>query len=171
MTAPTDKELELRRSLGQFATGVTVVTCCDDNGNPCGITANSFSSVSLDPPLVLWNVAKVSNSLEAFLGAQHFAIHVLSDGQQSLAEHFALTDHTIYAGVDYELSADRVPIIHDVLARFDCKTDQVHESGDHFIIIGEVVNHVMAEGKPLLFYAGNYDHLGDIPADVPADQS
>lgn len=161
MTAATDKELALRQSLGQFATGVTVVTCRSADGRPCGITANSFSSVSLEPPQLLWNIAKVSNSLQAFLDADRFAIHILRSDQQPLAEHFARTDHTVYEGIDYTLSSDDVPILPDVLARFDCSTGVIHESGDHYIIIGEILNHVVSDGAPLLFYKGDYRNLGD----------
>ena len=156
MNDTSTSELELRRSLGQFATGVTVVTCCAGDGAPCGITANSFSSVSLDPPLVLWNIAKVSNSLGAYLDAKHFAIHVLRANQQSFAEHFARTDHTVYNGIDYVISSDNVPILPDVLARFDCATEAIHDAGDHYIIIGRVLAHVAGDGSPLLFHAGEY---------------
>lgn len=156
MTDATDRELELRRSLGQFATGVTVVTCCASDGSPRGITANSFSSVSLAPPLVLWNIAKVSNSLNAYLNAERFAVHVLRADQRSFAEHFARTDHTIYNGIDYEISADNVPVLPDVLARFDCATEAIHDAGDHHIIIGKVLAHVAGNGSPLIFYGGEY---------------
>jgi flavin reductase (DIM6/NTAB) family NADH-FMN oxidoreductase RutF len=151
-----ESELDLRRSLGRFATGVTVVTCCAADGRACGITANSFSSVSLDPPLVLWNIARVSNSLQAFLDAEYFAIHVLSAGQQPIAEHFARTDHTRYNGIEHSISERRVPILPDVLARFDCRTREIHEGGDHYIIVGEVEAHTATDGAPLLFFAGEY---------------
>jgi len=160
MSEPSDNELDLRRSLGRFATGVAVVTCCDDGGSPCGITANSFSSVSLDPPLVLWNIAKVSNSLDAYLGAEYFAVHILKDDQQYLSAHFATTDHTIYNGIDYEISARRVPILPDVLARFDCATRDIYDTGDHHIVIGEVLSHAANSGSPLLFYGGEYMNRG-----------
>jgi len=156
MTDATDRELELRRSLGQFATGVTVVTCCASDGSPRGITANSFSSVSLAPPLVAWNIAKVSNSLGAYLNAGRFAVHVLKSDQQSFAEHFARTDHTVYNGIDYEISRDGVPILPDVLARFDCATEAVHDAGDHHIIVGRVLAHIAGSGSPLLFHGGEY---------------
>ncbi len=151
-----ESELYLRHSLGRFATGVTVVTCCAPDGRPCGITANSFSSVSLDPPLVLWNIAKVSNSLQAFLEAEFFAIHVLGASQQHMAEHFAETDHTRYNGIEHTISDQKVPVIPGVLARFDCRTREIHEGGDHYIIIGEVEAHTAADGEPLLFFAGEY---------------
>ena len=151
-----DSETDFRRSLGRFATGVTVVTCCAPDGSPRGITANSFSSVSLDPPLVLWNIAKVSNSLDAYLGAEHFAIHVLRANQRDYAEHFARADHSLFEGIEYEISADGVPILGDALARFDCATREIHDAGDHHIIIGEVLGHECAEGPPLMFHNGKY---------------
>jgi 3-hydroxy-9,10-secoandrosta-1,3,5(10)-triene-9,17-dione monooxygenase reductase component len=151
-----ETELALRRSLGHFATGVTVVTCCAPDGSPCGITANSFSSVSLDPPLVLWNIARVSNSLNAYLAAEYFAIHVLKAEQQHVAEHFARTDHTRYNGIEHTISGQNVPILPGVLARFDCRTREFHEGGDHHIIIGEVQAHTAGEGAPLLFFGGEY---------------
>ncbi|NCF25209.1 MAG: flavin reductase [Gammaproteobacteria bacterium] len=151
-----ESELELRRSLGRFATGVTVVTCCAADGRPCGITANSFSSVSLDPPLVLWNIAKVSNSLQAYLDAEYFAIHVLTAGQQYMAEHFARTDHTRFNGIEHRISEQGVPILPGVLARFDCRTREIHEGGDHHIIVGEVEAHTAKDGAPLLFFGGEY---------------
>lgn len=151
-----ESELGLRRSLGHFATGVTVVTCCAPDGRPCGITANSFSSVSLNPPLVLWNIAKVSNSLNAYLRADYFAIHVLNATQQYIAEHFARTDHTRYNGIEHTISDQNVPILPGVLARFDCRTHEIHDGGDHHIIVGEVEAHTASQGSPLLFFGGEY---------------
>ena len=132
-----DDKLDLRQSLGRFATGVTVVTCPGDKG-PCGITANSFSSVSLDPPLVLWNIAKVSNSLQAYLAAEHFAINVLGAAQSDLSHHFAQSDHTVFKGIEYTVSEHGVPILPGTIACFECRTHEVHDCGDHFIIVGEI---------------------------------
>jgi flavin reductase (DIM6/NTAB) family NADH-FMN oxidoreductase RutF len=150
-----------RQCLGRFATGVTVVTCCDRDGHPCGITANSFSSVSLEPPLVLWNIAKVSNSLEAFLEAGHFAINVLSDRQQDISVHFARSDHTRFNGIEYSMSGDGAPILPDTVALFECRTREIHDCGDHFIIVGEVTAYSARDGQPLLFYGGRYRGLGN----------
>lgn len=147
---------QLRQCLSRFATGVTVVTCSDAAGNPYGITANSFSSVSLEPPLVLWNIAKISNSLNAYLEAREFAIHVLTAEQQSVAVHFAQTDHSRFEGIEYAFSAAGVPILPDVLARFDCRTANIVEGGDHHIIIGEVANIEFMDGEPLLFFGSEY---------------
>lgn len=150
-----DDKLDLRQSLGRFATGVTVVTCMGDKG-PCGITANSFSSVSLDPPLVLWNIAKVSNSLRAYLAAERFAINVLGSEQRDLSDHFAQSDHTVFNGIEYSVSEHGVPILPGTIACFECRTHEVHDCGDHFIIIGEIEKFRSDDREPLLFYGGEY---------------
>ncbi len=154
-------ELDLRQCLGQFATGVTVVTCNDALGRPCGITANSFSSVSLEPPLLLWNIAKVSNSLEAYLNCDWFAINVLSAKQQEFAAHFARSDHTLFDSIETLLSADGVPLLPDTLACFECRTFQIHDCGDHYIVVGRIERFRSSEGSPLLFYAGEYRSLAE----------
>jgi 3-hydroxy-9,10-secoandrosta-1,3,5(10)-triene-9,17-dione monooxygenase reductase component len=145
-----------RQCLGKFATGVTVVTCCDADSNPYGITANSFSSVSLEPPLVLWNIAKVSNSLQAYLDAEHFAINVLAEDQQQLSVHFARADHTLFQGIDYSLTDEGAPLLSGTLATFECRTHATHDCGDHFIIVGEVTGFMSGDGDPLLFFGGGY---------------
>ena len=152
----SDQHVELRQNLGQFATGVTVITCTDRNGTPCGITANSFASVSLEPPLVLWSVAKTCNSLGAYLEAEHFAIHVLTADQQDLSEHFARSDHTRFDQVEFALSDHGVPLLPGVLARFDCRRFRIHDGGDHHIIVGEVLTHQARRGEPLVFCQGSY---------------
>ena len=158
-TAAAASERELRNALGRFATGVTVVTCQGSSG-PRGITANSFSSVSLQPPLLLWNIAKVSNSLRAYLDAEHFAINVLRADQESVSAHFAMSDHTLWNGIEHTTSDKGVPILPDTLACFECRTHQIHDCGDHYIIVGEVEAFRYHDGEPLLFFAGDYGNLG-----------
>ena len=150
---------EFRKCLSKFATGVTVVTCTDDDGRPYGITANSFSSVSLRPRLLLWNVAKVSNSLQAFLDAEHFAINILARDQQELSSHFAKSDHTLFDAVEILRSEENVPLIPGTLACFQCRTFQIHDCGDHYIIIGEVVRFEARDAEPLVFFGGKYASL------------
>ena len=150
---------EFRKCLSKFTTGVTVVTCTDDDGRPYGITANSFSSVSLRPRLLLWNVAKVSNSLQAFLDAEHFAINILARDQQELSSHFAKSDHTLFDTVEILRSEENVPLIPGTLACFQCRTFQIHDCGDHYIIIGEVVRFEARDAEPLVFFGGKYASL------------
>jgi 3-hydroxy-9,10-secoandrosta-1,3,5(10)-triene-9,17-dione monooxygenase reductase component len=150
---------EFRNCLAKFATGVTVVTCADDDGRPYGITANSFSSVSLEPRLILWNVAKISNSLQAFLDAEYFAINILASDQQELSAHFAKSDHTLFDTVEILRSEENVPLIPGTLACFECRTFKIHDCGDHYIITGEVVRFEARDAEPLLFFNGEYANL------------
>ena len=152
----------LRDGLGRFATGVTVITCVDADRQACGITANSFSSVSLTPPLVLWNIAKVSQSLEAYLAAEHFGINVLTASQRPAAQHFAASRHDRFAGIPHSLTARNVPRLADTLAWFECRTYRIHDCGDHHIIVGEVLDFSMTDAEPLLFFRGNYRHLDSL---------
>lgn len=154
-----DETIKLRQCLGKFATGVTVVSCLDAAGKPCGITANSFSSVSLQPPLVLWNIAKVSRLLRAYLDAEYFAFNILSAQQQDVSARFAESNTDLFDGVAFMNSPRGVPLISDTLASFECRTNVIHDCGDHHIIIGEVVDYTIAEGEPLIFHAGKYAKL------------
>ena len=151
-----DEMKKFRQCLGQFATGVTVVSCRDQDGKPCGITANSFSSVSLEPPLVLWNIAKVSNSLGAYLNAEHFVINILSSQQQLLATHFAKSENGLFDDIGSKDSQHSVPILSDTLAHLECSTHAIHDCGDHHIIVGEVIDFRLSDNEPLIFYGGNY---------------
>ena len=150
---------KFRQCLGKFATGVTIVSCADDEGRPYGITANSFSSVSLEPRLILRNVAKVSNSLQAFLDADYFAINLLARDQRDLSAHFAKSDHTLFDTVEINRSQENVPLIPGALACFECRTHQIHDCGDHYIVIGEVVRFDESDTEPLLFFGGKYAAL------------
>ena len=158
--ADDDEIRDMRVCMGLFATGVTVVTCHGAHGH-CGITANSFSSVSLEPPLVLWNIAKVSNSLQAYLGAEHFAINVLSTEQKDLSSHFALSNHMLFDDIEYETSEHGVPLLPDCVAWLECHTHQIHDSGDHYIIVGEVETFRFNDSDPLLFFGGKYRGLAE----------
>jgi flavin reductase (DIM6/NTAB) family NADH-FMN oxidoreductase RutF len=145
---------DFRTALGRFATGVTLVTCASRIG-PLGITANSFASLSLDPPLVLWSPARSSRRFEAFTRARHFAIHILRDDQLGLARAF--THHgQAWEEVAWHASPEGVPLIDDTLARFDCRLHAIHEGGDHAIVVGEVTSAVIGEGAPLIFAGGGF---------------
>lgn len=143
-----------RNTLGCFATGVTIVTCQDSQG-PLAMTANSFASVSLDPPLVLWSPAKTSSRYTSFVEAKNFAIHVLSEDQGELASHFA-KDGRAFSDVPWEADINGAPLFPTCLARFTCRQHAAHDAGDHTIIIGEVTEAAHAAGAPLLFARGSY---------------
>lgn len=150
----------LRRTLGRFATGVTVITCAAADGAPRGITANSFTSVSLEPPLILWNIGKDSAQLHAFLGARYFAVNILARDQQAVAEAFARRDNRGFDEAGYAAGEHDVPELDGTVASLFCRTWRVSECGDHFIIVGEVLRHRRAAGEPLLYHAGEYASLG-----------
>jgi flavin reductase (DIM6/NTAB) family NADH-FMN oxidoreductase RutF len=149
-----DTTREFRNALGCFGTGVTVVTTTTPRG-PLAITANSFSSVSLDPPLVLWSAARSSHRHDAFAAADRFVIHIMADDQQALALHFARSGED-FAGIDWAANADGQPVLSGVLARFDCHRHAVHAAGDHSIIVGHVDRAAYRPGLGLMFKRGQY---------------
>jgi flavin reductase (DIM6/NTAB) family NADH-FMN oxidoreductase RutF len=143
-----------RDALGRYATGVTEVTTMGPEG-PVGFTANSFSSLSLDPPLVLWSPAKSSQRYPFFAAAEHFAIHVLGQGQADWPRRFSRQGEG-FAGLDWRTNAEGVPVLPGALARFDCRRHAVHDGGDHLIIVGQVLRLTLEEGEPLVFVKGRY---------------
>lgn len=145
---------EFRDALGNFATGVTVVTIDGPEG-PEGVTANSFASVSLAPPLVLWSPGKFSRRHDIFARAPHFSVHVLAEDQKYLADRFT-RGGAQFDGLDYRLDDHGVPIIPGVLSRFDCVLDAAHDAGDHTLVIGRVQSVETAAGNPLVFAKGHY---------------
>ena len=147
----------LRSALGLFATGVTVVTARAQDGSPIGLTANSFNSVSLSPPLVLWSLALKANSLSTFLQAKHYAIHVLAVEQKSLAERFASRVADRFAGVSWGEGHGGAPILQGCAAVFECSSRSQYPEGDHVILVGEVLacQHD-ASRSPLLFHGGKF---------------
>lgn len=147
----------LRDALGCFATGVTVVTCFDEAGQPVGLTANSFTSVSLDPPLVAFFPAKSSTSWPRIEEAGKFCVNVLASDQQTLCRQFAASGADKFSGVSHRVSANGSPIIDGVVAWIDCTLEAVHEAGDHYIVVGRVVAlEASAPGRPLVFFQGAY---------------
>ena len=148
--------LRFRSALGAFATGVTIVTTRDEQGRDIGLTANSFNSVSLDPPMVLWSLAKNARSLPAFLAASHFAVHVLAADQEELSLRFATRGSEKFAGLDLERGASQVPLLRGCSARFQCRTAFRHEGGDHVIFVGAVESFDHSDRPPLVFHGGRY---------------
>ena len=151
-----DDARRFRSALGAFATGVTIVTTRDADGKDVGLTANSFNSVSLEPPMVLWSLAKSARSLPAFLAATHFAVHVLAADQEELSLRFAARGAEKFAGLDLERSAAGVPLLRGCSARFQCRTAFRHEGGDHVIFVGAVELFDHSERPPLVFHGGRY---------------
>lgn len=148
-------ERDLRAALGQFATGVTIVTTRDPWGHPVGLTVSSFNSVSLSPPLVLWSLAHAASTLEAFQRCEHYAIHVLSGEQSDWAQQFASRGVDRFANVPTRPGLGQVPLLPDTLATFECRNRSRYAEGDHTIFVGEVLrcSHT-AGGAPLLYHRG-----------------
>lgn len=151
----------LRTALGRFATGVTVVTTRGPCGKREGLTCNSFTSVSLDPPLILWSLRRDSASLATFSEAGCFSVNVLGVEQASLCRHFATRQPDKFADISHELGSVGCPVLDAALAVFDCETERVIDGGDHVIFLGRVRRAEIREGAPLVFFNG---HLGDFAA-------
>ena len=148
-----------REALGSFATGVTVATTLDEGGEPVGVTASSFNSVSLEPPLVLWSLAKDSQSRGAFESSGHFAIHVLSASQQALSDRFARRGADKFGGMEWARGQLGSPVFTEHAALFECATRHLYDGGDHIIMVGEVIAFETRDEAPLLFHGGRYaDH-------------
>jgi 3-hydroxy-9,10-secoandrosta-1,3,5(10)-triene-9,17-dione monooxygenase reductase component len=147
---------EFRTALGSFATGVTIVTTQSAELQDVGITANSFNSVSLDPPMILWSLARKAWSLSAFMHNAHFAVHVLAAHQDDLSQRFATQGVEKFAGLTIERGAGQVPLLKDCAARFLCRTAFKYEGGDHIIFVGEVLSFESGHHAPLVYHAGRY---------------
>ena len=161
----------LRRALGCFATGVTVVTARDAGGGPCGFTANSFTSVSLDPPLVLVCVGREVEGLEVYRECEGFAVNILADSQQALSEAFATDLPDRFAGVRWREGARGSPILDGCIASLECAAWRRIEAGDHLILIGRVLAFERSPGRPLAFCHGRYVSLSGERADVERDDA
>jgi 3-hydroxy-9,10-secoandrosta-1,3,5(10)-triene-9,17-dione monooxygenase reductase component len=160
----TKPHAELRRALGGFATGVTIVTA-HDPGTPgaaalpatdVGLTVNSFSSVSLEPPLVLWCLARRAASFGAFERSSHYAVHVLGEQQQALSQRFASHGVDRFAGIEIERGPAGLPLIPGCVSRFVCRIRERHDGGDHVILLAEVEQFETADQAPLLYLRGRY---------------
>lgn len=156
--APFDSR-EFRNALGNFATGVTIVTAKGDNGELVGITASSFNSVSLEPPLILWSLDRNSTSLQTIELASHFCVHILSDEQSDECMAFAKSGADKFAELDCGEGLGGAPLIDGCLARFECRNEVHHDGGDHVIIVGEVERFETREGNPLVFFRGKLSGL------------
>jgi 3-hydroxy-9,10-secoandrosta-1,3,5(10)-triene-9,17-dione monooxygenase reductase component len=156
MSAGKPKDIGFRKALGAFATGVTIATTKDADNQPVGVTASSFNSVSVDPPLILWSLAKTSFSHDAFCSSGHFAVHVLSAAQEDLSNRFARSGGDKFTGMDWLDGELGSPVLSDHAALFQCRTRHQYEGGDHVIFVGEVVAYEARDEAPLLFHGGRY---------------
>lgn len=160
VTAAIDPQ-ELRRALGRFTTGVTIVSTVDPQGQWVGLTANSFNSLSLDPPLVLWSLREASAKLPVFAAAPRFAVNVLADTQVELSNRFAGRAEAPFAEGDWSLGAHGSPVLAGCVAVFECALHAQHATGDHRLFIGRVLACHDAGLAPLVYQAGQYRALAD----------
>ena len=156
---PIDPKM-LRKAFGSFMTGVTVITAMTDDGQPVGFTANSFTSVSLEPPLLLVCPSKFLSSFDVFANCRHFAVNILSEDQQHISNIFAGSKDDRFGQIDWHTDAHGNPIIEGALTHFSCKTDRNIEAGDHHLLVGEVLDFASREGHGLGYSAGGYFSLG-----------
>ncbi|WP_295999671.1 flavin reductase family protein [Rugamonas sp.] len=158
-TADSVDSVHFRQALAQFATGVTVITTRLADGGFRGLTASSFNSVSLTPPLVLWSLGSNANSMPIFSGNSHYVINVLSAEQGHLATRFATRGGDPWEGVEYELSRTGQPILKGVSAWFECHNRSRYPEGDHVIFVGEVELCEVSPCPPLIFHGGQFRRL------------
>lgn len=161
----------LRHALGSFATGVTIVATRNNDGQDIGVTANSFNSVSLDPPLVLWSLSRKSLSLPSFQQSPYFAVHVLSADQDNLSQLFATQGANKFRDLAVERGFGEVPLIDGCAAVFQCRTAFSYDAGDHIIFVGEVLAFAAFRRPPLLFHAGSYALAVEKKAPLGNDQT
>jgi flavin reductase (DIM6/NTAB) family NADH-FMN oxidoreductase RutF len=147
---------DFRNALGTYATGVTVITAAGTDGKPYGLTCNSFASVSLNPPLVLWSLGMFSQGLSIFQNASHFAVNVLSTSQEALAVKFAKSSDDKFAGVEWTPGLGKAPVIAGSVASFQCRAASRYYGGDHVIFLGAVEAYTYNRQEPLLFTRGAF---------------
>jgi flavin reductase (DIM6/NTAB) family NADH-FMN oxidoreductase RutF len=150
---------EFRHALGRFASGVTVVTTKDSGGHLHGITVSAFCSVSLEPPLILVCIEKKTGSHYAFEQSNSFVVNILREDQQYISDRFASYLPDKFAGVEFHLGIDDLPVLEDVLANLECRLVNSHASGDHTIYVGHIEKAAIRDGKPLIYWHGNYREL------------
>jgi len=154
---------DFRSALGTYATGVTIITAVGANGKPYGLTCNSFASVSLNPPLVLWSLGMFSQALSVFQNASHFAVNILGVSQQALANKFAKSSEDKFAGVEWTPGLGGAPLLADSVADFQCRAAGRYYGGDHVIFLGAVEAYSYNRKEPLLFARGGYGRF--VPPD------
>lgn len=152
-----------RRALGNFATGVTIITTKTAEGEPIGVTASSFNSLSMDPPLILWSSMKTARSCAIFEKATHFAVNILASDQMDMSNHFARQQEDKFAGVEWESGIGGSPIFPNCAGRFQCETYDKLDGGDHWIFVGKVVAFDDFGRSPLCFHQGSYSMVFSHP--------
>jgi len=151
--------IAFRKALGSFTTGVTVITTKDANGKLCGLTANSFNSVSLEPPLVLWSIGKSSSNYQAFINAEFWNVHILATDQETVANNFARKGGDKFLDIDFAEGTNGAPVVGGCTAVMECQLEHQYEGGDHVILVGRVLRFDVSSKEPLVFSRGGYTYL------------
>ena len=159
MTTITSENLKY--AFGSFPTGITVVTALPASGQPVGFTASSFTSVSMDPPLLLVCIDHQSENLDVFRSATHFGVNVLADDQRHISSRFAAEVDDRFDGIDWRQTANGTPMLGGTLSGFDCALETIHTAGDHDILIGKVVGLDAREGQALGYFRGKYGRFDE----------
>jgi flavin reductase (DIM6/NTAB) family NADH-FMN oxidoreductase RutF len=152
---------QFRDALGRYPTGVTVITTRDGKGRPVGMTVNSFASVSLDPPLVLWSIDVRSAMFDVFMQASHFAVHILTSEQQQMSHDFSSEDVDHFSAAGHDTGIKNLPLLKSYAALLQCEVSNRHEEGDHVILLGRVLELESNGADPLVFCGGRYRALTD----------
>lgn len=172
MSDKTFDKKHFRRALGQFPTGITIITACDKTGRLAGMTANSFHSVSLNPPLIAWCIDKSSYGMPIYEQAEHFAVNILGKDQTELSLHFASRQEDKFADINYHKGAGGSPLLENCAAQFECKTSQMIDAGDHVVMMGEVLDYRYDEMiTPLVFSRGAFAATMQHPSSLPHNQA
>jgi flavin reductase (DIM6/NTAB) family NADH-FMN oxidoreductase RutF len=150
---------EFKASLGRFASGVTVVTTKDNDGNLHGLTVSAFSSVSMNPPLILICIHKNTGSYSSFEESKAFVVNILEESQQNISNHFASHLDDKFSGQNYELNENGLPILADCLVNLECSLKNSYYGGDHTIFVGQIEKAKIADGKPLIYWLGKYRQI------------
>jgi flavin reductase (DIM6/NTAB) family NADH-FMN oxidoreductase RutF len=158
MPLPAIEQQLFRRVCSKFATGITVLTLCDSGGAPYGMTANSFTSVSLDPPLILVCIDRKARILSRFVDGARFAVNVLHEGQKELSSCFARNGDR-FEGIAWTPGETGAPILPDVIAALECSVVQIVEAGDHIVVLGNVSHANWRDGRPLIYFNSSYQAL------------
>ncbi|MCH7958985.1 MAG: flavin reductase family protein [Candidatus Hydrogenedentes bacterium] len=167
MSSDKNDERKLRDMFGRFPTGVTVITTVDAGANPIGLTVSSFTSVSLDPPLILWCMGRDSNMLAEFETCTHFAVNILAADQADVARRFAMPSDNRFEGIACEHGEGGVPLLTGCAARLQCRNTAQHDGGDHVIFLGEVTDFDQTDKPSLAFSRGQYTATSELQ--VPDD--
>ncbi len=162
MSTPDCNKAEFRKTLGQFATGVTVITTLGADARRVGVTVSSFNSLSMHPPMILWSLAKSAFSLPAFEQAKFFNVHVLGADQGALSRCFSSPGTDKFGGIETQKGLDDTPILPQHAALFECKTAHLYAGGDHMIIVGQVIKFSCNNTTPLVFHGGQYRGIDNL---------